>query len=138
MDLVGKGIMDASAFGPSGVVLFKPFKWDILCPFLIKNLVIFVRATQNFFLEPQEQEGCRWQTQCSSKLCGWLCTQPIWCCPLQPFHMRYFVVYLFLIKILVDFSPFHHNELNFKTYQYLLVGVCCIESPANHLNTTFV
>ena len=31
--------------GLSGVVLCNPFKWDILCSFLIKNLVIFVRAT---------------------------------------------------------------------------------------------
>ena len=37
----------------------------------------------------------------------------------------------FLIKIL------HNSEMNFKTYPYLLVGVCCIETPTNHLHTTF-
>ena len=45
MDLVGIDIMDASTSNPSGAVLCNPFKWDILCSFLIKNLVIFVRAT---------------------------------------------------------------------------------------------
>ena len=37
--------VDANAPDPSGVVLWNPFKWDILCSFLIKNLVIFVSAT---------------------------------------------------------------------------------------------
>ena len=38
----------------------------------------------------------------------------------------------FLIKIL------HNSEMNFKTYPYLPFGVCCIETPTNHLHTTFV
>ena len=33
--------LDTSAFDSSGVVLCNPFKWDILCSFLIKNLLIF-------------------------------------------------------------------------------------------------
>ena len=37
--------MDASTPDPFGVVLCNPFKWDILCSFLTKNLVIFVFAT---------------------------------------------------------------------------------------------
>ena len=36
---------DANAPDPSGVVLWNPFKWDILCSFLLENLVIFVCAT---------------------------------------------------------------------------------------------
>ena len=42
----------------------------------------------------------------------------------------------FLIKIC--FFYFHNSIMNFKTYQYLLGGVCCIETPNNHLHTTFV
>ena len=39
--------MDASAPDPSGVVFCNPFKWDILCSFLIKNhIVIFVPSTK--------------------------------------------------------------------------------------------
>ena len=38
----------------------------------------------------------------------------------------------FLIKIL------HNSKMNFKTYPYPPVGVCCIETPTNHLHTTFV
>ena len=44
------------------------------CAFLISKM--------NFIWRPQGQESCRRQTQCSSKLCGYLCTRPIWCCPL--------------------------------------------------------
>ena len=43
--------------------------------------------------KPQRLKSCRRHTQCSSTLCWWLYTQPIWCYPLQPFHMRYFVVH---------------------------------------------
>ena len=41
----------------------------------------------NFMSQPQEKKSYRMQTQCSSILCGWQCTQPIWCCPLQPFQI---------------------------------------------------
>ena len=34
--------VDANAPDPSGFVLCKPFKWDILCSFLIENLAIFL------------------------------------------------------------------------------------------------
>ena len=38
--------VDVSASNPSGVVLCIPFKWDVLCSFLIKNhLVVFVPST---------------------------------------------------------------------------------------------
>ena len=43
----------------------------------------------------------------------------------------------FQIKSLL-FPPFHNREMNFKIYPYLPVGVCCIETPTNHLHTTFV
>ena len=71
----------------SGVVLCNPFICNILLlfiNFLVKNLVVCVRAST--------AEQIR-HTQCSSTLCGWLCTQPIWCGPLQPFQMRYIVVH---------------------------------------------
>ena len=60
---------------PAGVVLWNPFIWDILWFILIKNLVIFVRATTvkrifNFIPQPLEQKSGRRQTQCSSTLCG--------------------------------------------------------------------
>ena len=45
----------------------------------------------NFIPQPHEQKGCRRLTQCSSTLCGCLCIWPIWCCPMLPFQMRYFV-----------------------------------------------
>ena len=39
--------MDISAPNPSGVVVCNPFKWDVLCSFLIKNHVVFcVPATK--------------------------------------------------------------------------------------------
>ena len=31
------------------------------------------------------------------------------------------------------FFPSHNSKMNFKTYQYLPVGVCFIETPTNHL-----
>ena len=37
--------MDASTSDPTGVVFCNPFKWDILCSFLIKKVIVFVRAT---------------------------------------------------------------------------------------------
>ena len=70
---------------------------EIFCgSFLIKNLVIVVclpHQQNDFFLQPQEQKICRRLTQCSSTLCGCLCTQPIRCCPLKHFQMRYFAVH---------------------------------------------
>ena len=36
---------NASASNSEGVVLCSPFKWDILCSFLIENVVIFVPST---------------------------------------------------------------------------------------------
>ena len=48
----------------------------------------------NFITQPHEQKSCRRQTECSNTLwgCGCLCNQPILCCLLQPFQMRYFVL----------------------------------------------
>ena len=51
------------------------------------------KSKMNFIPQPQEQKSCRRQTQYFSALCGCLCTQPICCCPLQHFQMRYFVVH---------------------------------------------
>ena len=47
----------------------------------------------NFIQQPHEQKCCRRQTQWSSTLCGCFCTCLIWCCPMEPFQMRYLVVH---------------------------------------------
>ena len=62
---------DISEPDPSGVVVCNPFKWDILCSFLIKNLVIFVPSTTEKWISfhTQDQNSCSRQTQCSSTLC---------------------------------------------------------------------
>ena len=119
--------VDASAPSLSVFVLCNLFKWDILLFISDQNsccLCAFHNSKTNFIPQLQEQKSCRRQTQCSSILCGWLGTQPISCCS-------------FLIKILL-FLSFHNSEINFKTYTYLPVGVCCIETPTNHLHTPFV
>ena len=54
----------------------------------------------NFFLQPQEQKSGRRQTQCFNTIFEFVCTQPIWCCPLQPFQMGYFVFVHFWLKIM--------------------------------------
>ena len=46
-----------------------------------------------FIPQPHEQKSFIRQTQCASTLCWCLCTWLIWCCPLQHFQMRYFVVH---------------------------------------------
>ena len=67
---------------------------EIFCGlFLVKNLVFLCATVVNVIPQPQEQERCRRQTQCSSTLWECLCTWPSWCCPLQPFQMRIFVVH---------------------------------------------
>ena len=52
-----------------------------------------LKSKTNFIPQSHRQKSCRRQTQCYSTLCGCLCTQPIWCCPLQPIQMRHFVVH---------------------------------------------
>ena len=59
-------------------------------------------SKQDFMPQPQEQLTCRRHTQYSSTLCGCLCTLPIWCCPVQPFYMRYFVVHFWLKHFMVQ------------------------------------
>ena len=77
-----------------------------LQPFQMRNVVVhfyqkscylcaFHISKISFITQPHEQKSCRRQTQCSSTLYGCLCNQPIWCCPLQPFQMRYFVVHFY-------------------------------------------
>ena len=62
--------------------------------------------------QPQKQKSCRRQTQCSSKPCGCLCTQPIWCRPLQPFYMRYFG-FISDQKSCCCFCACHNSKMNF-------------------------
>ena len=92
---------DASASNPSGLVLCNPFKWDVLLSIISGRksgcVHVCVCALCMCIKKPQRLKSCRRHTQCSSTLCWWLYTQPIWCYPLQPFeqpfHMRYFVVH---------------------------------------------
>ena len=69
---------------------------EIFCgSFLVENHVFCAcnSSEMNFIPQPLEQERYRRQTQCSSTLWEYLCTWPSWCCPLQPFQMRIFVVH---------------------------------------------
>ena len=92
-----------SAPDPAGFVFCNLFKWDILLFILIKN---------HFIPQPQKQKSCRRQTQCSSTLCRCWCTQSIWCCPLQPFQIRYFV-FISDQKSCCCFCAFHNSKMNF-------------------------
>ena len=106
--------VDASAPGPSNVVLCNPFKWDILwfiSGWKSNYFCACNNSKKNFIPWPQGQESCRRQTQCSSTLCWWLYTQPIWCYPLQPFQMRYFVVHFDQKSCFL--YAFHNSKMNF-------------------------
>ena len=72
----------------------------------------FHTSKLNFILQPQEQESCKRLTQYSSTLCFCYCTQPIWCCPLYPFQMSYFVIQ-FWSKILLFLHACHKSVMNF-------------------------
>ena len=76
----------------------------------------FHNSEMNLILQPHDQKSCKRQTQCSSTICGCLCTWPIWCCPLQPFYLRYFVV-PFWSKIILLFVclPKQWNEIHSAT-----------------------
>ena len=73
--------VDVCAPDSSSVVFCNPFKWDMLLFIFVKNLIIYLCAyhisNTNFIPQLHEQKRCRRQTQCSSTLCGCLCTQPI-------------------------------------------------------------
>ena len=102
------------------------------CSFLIESLFCLCAYHNNkmyFIPQPQEQKSSRRHTQCSSTLCGWLCTQPLWCCLLQPFHMRYFVSHFWPKSYCFPPSP---------TAEWISKLVCSIETPTNHLQTAFV
>ena len=113
--------VDVYAPDLSGVVLCNPFKWDIL--WIISDpkscyFCVCINSKTNFIPQPQEQKSCRRHTQCSSTLCGWLCTQPIWCCPLQPFQMRYFVFNMSDIKPCFFVRlPQQRNEILFLNHR---------------------
>ena len=72
----------------------------------------FHTSKMNFILQPQQQKSGRRQTQCSSTICGCLCIWPIWCCPLKPFQMRYFV-FISDHKSCCWFCAFHTSKMNF-------------------------
>ena len=68
-------------------------------------------SKMNFIPQPQKQKSGRRHTKCSSSLCEWLGTQPIWCCPLRPLQMRYFVVHF--DQKSCYFCACHKNKMNF-------------------------
>ena len=63
------------------------FDWKSCC------LCACYKSKMDSILEPQHQKSGRRHTQCFSPLLECLCTWPSWCCPMEPFHMRYFVVH---------------------------------------------
>ena len=88
--------VDVSASDLSGVVLWNPFKWDIL--WFISDqkscyLCAYHISKTNFIPQPQEQKTCRRHIQWSSTLCECLCTQLIRYYCLQHFQIRYFLVH---------------------------------------------
>ena len=80
--------VDVFAPDPSGVVLCKPFKWDILW---------FISGQKFCFLCVQQQQNEFHSA--TTRTCGCLCTWTIWSYPMQPFYLRYFVVHHFWSKI---------------------------------------
>ena len=108
---------DASAPNPSSVVLCNTFKWDILWFISDRKSYYFYvchNSKTNLIPQPIGQKSCRRQTQCSSILCGCFCSWPIWCCPMEPFQMRYFVVH-FWSKILLFLCVQHHQNKFYST-----------------------
>ena len=77
-------------------------------------LCAFLNSEMNFIPQPQEKKSCRRQTQCSITLCGCQCNQPIWCCPLKPIQMRYFVFH-FWSKIMLLFLCLPHQQNEFHS-----------------------
>ena len=82
------------------IIIFKSFESALI-----------VLVVRDIISQPQEQESCRRQSQCSSTLCGCLCTQTIWCCPLQPFYLRYFV-FISNQKSCCCLCAFHTSKIN--------------------------
>ena len=73
----------------------------------------------NFIPQLHGQKSCRRQTQCSSTLCGCQCKWPIWCCPLQPFQIRYLVFisepkYFFCVPTTLAKQILFHSHRNKK------------------------
>ena len=99
------------------VLLSVILSYEISCgSFLIQNHVFFVcvchKSKMNFIPQPQEQKRYRRQIQCSSILCGCFCNWSIWCCPVQPFYLRYYV-FLSNQKSCCCFCAFHTSKINF-------------------------
>ena len=130
-------LVDASAPNPFGVVLCNPFKWDILLFISGWNsgwnsgcLCACINSKMNLFPQSQEQKqkSCSRHTQFYSTLCGWLCNQPMWCCPLQPIPMRFFVVHFWSKS--GCFLPFTTaNWISKHTHICLLVSAALKHQP---------
>ena len=80
--------VDASAPGPSGVVLYNPFKWDILLFIVWLLFVCLLHSKMNFIPQPQEKRSCRRQTQCSSTWSGTSVCLMIWWSPRPQIFLR--------------------------------------------------
>ena len=95
-----KGKLFISLFKPKGKLFISLFK------------VVRIALVKRWWTT---RNGRR-RTQWSSKLCGCMCTRLIWCCPLQPFYMRYVVVH-FDQKIMLFFVclPQQQNEFYSST-----------------------
>ena len=126
--------LDASAPDSSGYVLCNPFKWDILCSYLIKNhLVIFVHATTANRIPFCNRRNRKVVGGKHNILIHYLDVSApdssgyVLCNP-----FKWDILCSYLLKML------HNSEMNLKTYPYLPVDVCCIETPTNHFHTTFV
>ena len=113
--------VDVSAPIPSSIVwnivICNPSRWDILCIFLTQNHVVFcvpaTKAKWILFLNHRYGKVVEGKhIVCSSTLCEYLCIWHSWCCPLQPFQMRYFVVH-FWSKILLFLCACHNSVINF-------------------------
>ena len=101
---------------PTHLVLsFATLSNEIFCGslFIVKNHVFcaYHISKTNFILQPQQQGTCRRLTQCSSTPCECSCTWLIWCCPLQPFQMRYFVVHFDWKSCYL--CAYHNSKTNF-------------------------
>ena len=81
----------------------------------------FHNSGMNIFLQPDEKKSSMWMlVHCTHLVLSLSSTSyEIFCSS-------------FLIKIL------HNSIMNFKTYPYLPVGICCIETPTNQPSPYYI
>ena len=64
-----------------------------------------------------QKSSCCFCVQWSSTLCRCWCTQTIWCCPLQPFQMRYCVVHSDQISCCCVCLPHQQFRISFCNHR---------------------